>query len=114
MAGHIAIDRIEFWMVRVRFGDRGLQVVANHHLGHCAEEGQGPHMRTDPTANLLIGGRFHIGVIGASQGGYEDLRLHNFAVDTREHLHSRAGKVHKELVACVSRMTTFRAPFQSL
>ena len=49
----VAVGGIQIRLVVTGMRNRGLQVIGHHHLGHPAEELEGPRMRADPVPQIL-------------------------------------------------------------
>ncbi len=97
----ICVGRIEHRDLPVRASHRRFQVIADNHLGNRSQKLQTSHMGRNPTAQSLIGHRFHIGIIRTSHGRHEDLGLGDFARIRIHHLHRLACEVHIQSLACL-------------
>ena len=71
MLAQVAVGGVQIRLVIAGMGDRRLQVIWDHDLGHATEKLPGPHMRTDPVPQILPGGGLGEGVTAGAQHRHE-------------------------------------------
>ena len=97
----ICVRRSEHAGLPVGARDRSFQVVADNDVGNGAQKPQASHMSLNPTAQCLIGHRFHIGIIGTAHRGRNNLDLCDLARTRIDHRHTLAGKAHIQPLSCL-------------